>query len=210
MTPNKKRVKPLKRPVQERSKFTVDAIYGGFVRIWRAGGWTQVTTRAVALEAGVSIGTLYEYFPNKEALLSGYVRHCIEALIAAIDAQVVAAKDVDWRMRLKKLVRLTCGVDDCVLPYFDGAMLLRENEFAEPKHHVRAFEELAGAWRRAFAACSDLSHTLSIERIHSLFIAVWGGRRYLLMLGQGGMEEWASQMEVLCCAAIVEMDGEPG
>ena len=67
--------KPLKRPSQRRAKFTVQAIYEAFVRIWQRDGAQAATTRAVALEAGCSVGTLYEYFPNKEALLSGYVQH---------------------------------------------------------------------------------------------------------------------------------------
>jgi len=77
------RAKPLKRPSQRRAKFTVQAIYEAFVRIWQRGGAQAATTRAVALEAGCSVGTLYEYFPNKEALLSGYVRHTIEVLLDA-------------------------------------------------------------------------------------------------------------------------------
>src|SRR3954469_20972456 len=72
------RFKPLKRPLRARSKFTVQVIYDAFMKVWRTGGWAAVTTRAVALEAGISVGALYEYFPSKEALLSGYVRHYIE------------------------------------------------------------------------------------------------------------------------------------
>jgi DNA invertase Pin-like site-specific DNA recombinase len=45
--------------------FTVQAIYDAFVRIWRRDGWAGVSTRAVALETGVSVGTLYDYFPQQ-------------------------------------------------------------------------------------------------------------------------------------------------
>jgi AcrR family transcriptional regulator len=85
--PDAPRSKPLKRPTQARSKFTVQAIYDAFVRIWNAHGWEGVTTRAVALETGIAVGTLYDYFPDKEAMLSGYVRHCVEALLARLDAE---------------------------------------------------------------------------------------------------------------------------
>jgi AcrR family transcriptional regulator len=201
MKTEEKRVKPLKRPVQERAKFTVEAIYGAFVRIWRRDGWQQLNTRAVALEAGVSTGTLYEYFPNKEALLSGYVRYCIEALIDAIERQVIQAADLPWRERIERLVRLTCGIESAALPYFDGAMFEREHEIAEPKHHRRAYEELSGKWRRAFASCSGLPRALTQQQIDALFIAVWGGRRYLLMLDETMIEQWARAMERHCIAA---------
>ena len=76
--------KPLKRPTQARAKATVQAIFDAFVRIWQRDGWARLTTRAVALEAGIAVGTLYDYFPSKTALQSGYVRHCIEHLIRAV------------------------------------------------------------------------------------------------------------------------------
>src|SRR5688572_19056795 len=85
--------KPLKRPSQARARFTVQAIYDAFIRIWRKQGWEHLTTRAVALETGISVGTLYEYFPNKQALLSGYVRHGMDRLLSAIEKQVVQASD---------------------------------------------------------------------------------------------------------------------
>ena len=52
--------KPLKRPTQARARFTVQAIYDAFVRIWQRDGWQRLTTRNVALETGISVGTLYD------------------------------------------------------------------------------------------------------------------------------------------------------
>ncbi len=77
--------------------FTVQAIYDAFVRIWRRDGWDGVSTRAVALETGVAVGTLYDYFPNKAALLSGYVRHCMEQLLQAIEQQAVTPPGLSGR-----------------------------------------------------------------------------------------------------------------
>src|SRR5687768_6269239 len=93
------RPKPLKRPAQARAKFTVQAVYDAFVRIWQRDGWARLTTRGVALETGISVGTLYEYFPNKQALLSGYVRHSIERLVAALERRP---------MTMQQAVRLLC------------------------------------------------------------------------------------------------------
>ena len=84
------RTKPLKRPMQARARFTVQAIYDAYVRIWQREGWDQLTTRKVALETGIAVGTLYEYFPSKEALHSGYVRHCIEQMLQQIEERVIA------------------------------------------------------------------------------------------------------------------------
>jgi AcrR family transcriptional regulator len=123
--------KPLKRPSQARAVFTVQAIYDAFVRIWRRDGWDGVSTRAVALETGVAVGTLYDYFPNKAALLSGYVRHCMEQLLLAIEEQAVTPPGLSAEHRLRTLVRLACGADTPELPWFDAGLLALEAGIAE-------------------------------------------------------------------------------
>jgi AcrR family transcriptional regulator len=64
-------VNPRKMAVQERSKFTVEAIYEAGVQVFTENGYTGATTDLIAERAGVSIGTLYQYFPNKKAILIG-------------------------------------------------------------------------------------------------------------------------------------------
>ncbi|RQO43990.1 TetR/AcrR family transcriptional regulator [Variovorax sp. KBW07] len=203
------RSKPLKRPTQARSKFTVQAIYDAFVRIWNAHGWEGVTTRAVALETGIAVGTLYDYFPDKEALLSGYVRHCIEALLARIDTEAVVPTDIDWRERVRRLVRLTCDTRLEGLPAFDHEMLMLEHRVAEPKHHRRVYDELAERWLRAFAACTDLRPAPSPATLHALLTAAWGGRRYRLLVQPEGDKDdgsnsssWVREMEAMVMARL--------
>jgi len=194
--------KPLKRPTQARAVFTVQAIYDAFVRIWRRDGWDGVSTRAVALETGISVGTLYDYFPNKAALLSGYVRHCMEQLLRAIEEQAVTPPGLSAEQRLRTLVRLACGADTPELPWFDAGMLALEAGIAEGKHHRRVHEELLAAWTRVFDACTDLPQRPSAQAIQAMHLSVWGGRRYGLLIGLGDIESaaWAREMERLCLA----------
>ncbi|MGB6056071.1 MAG: TetR/AcrR family transcriptional regulator [Burkholderiaceae bacterium] len=190
----------MKRPSQARAKFTVQAIYDAFVRIWRRDGWSGVSTRAIALETGIAVGTFYDYFPNRQALLSGYIRHCIDSLLAAIDQQVIAPPQLTWDQRLRQLLRLSCGVDAAELPYFDAGMLQLEAEVAEPKHHQRVYQELSEKWIAAFAACSELPAPPTADAVRALYLSVWGGRRYLLQIGAppAEMRRWAAEMERLC------------
>jgi AcrR family transcriptional regulator len=58
-----------KSPKQERSKELVQAIYEATVRILPEVGPDNVTTKKIAEVAGISIGSLYQYFPNKESVL---------------------------------------------------------------------------------------------------------------------------------------------
>ena len=61
-------LKPRKKPLQARSAVTVDAIVEATIRILRRDGWAACTTTRIATLAGVSVGSLYQYFPNRNAI----------------------------------------------------------------------------------------------------------------------------------------------
>jgi AcrR family transcriptional regulator len=71
---------PRKRPKQERSQATVEAILTATTHILTEQGYAQFTTNRVAELAGVSIGSLYQYFPNKEALIVALAEHHTNAM----------------------------------------------------------------------------------------------------------------------------------
>lgn len=196
----KPRLKPLKRPVQARAKATVEGIYEAFVRIMRRDGWNAVTTRAVAAEAGIAVGTLYDYFPNKLAILSGYERHAVDELLARIDSEVIGAERRSWRQRLGLLVRLTADPVPVDLPYFDQAMLGLEATFAEPKHHRRVYEEMLKAWLKAVGACGDLPVRPSDHAVEAAFTAALGARRYVVLVRPKNFDRrrWLEDIETMC------------
>lgn len=68
MSPRKPRLDPRKPPVQRRSKATVEEIVSAAAQVFEKHGYAAGTTNRIAERAGVSIGTLYQYFPNKEAI----------------------------------------------------------------------------------------------------------------------------------------------
>lgn len=63
-------VKPRKLPSQARSRATVDAIIQAATYILTKAGWAGLTTNAIAERAGVNISSLYQFFPNKEAVIA--------------------------------------------------------------------------------------------------------------------------------------------
>ncbi|MGZ3774046.1 MAG: TetR/AcrR family transcriptional regulator [Pseudobdellovibrionaceae bacterium] len=65
----KSAVKPRKKPKQERSHLMTKIILEATARILSLEGYDRLTTNKVAKKAGVSIGSLYQYFPNKESLI---------------------------------------------------------------------------------------------------------------------------------------------
>ena len=75
-----------KQPSQERSRHTVDAILEAAARILEGGGPQALTTNAIAERACVSPGSLYQYFPDKHAILAELIRRERAKLFASIDA----------------------------------------------------------------------------------------------------------------------------
>ena len=71
-------VSPRKSPLQERSRRTVERILDAAARIFHEQGYAGATTNDIADEAGVSVGSLYQYFPNKDAILVELTRRHIE------------------------------------------------------------------------------------------------------------------------------------
>jgi AcrR family transcriptional regulator len=67
---------PRKQASQERSRATVDALIEATARILVSEGFDRASTNRIAEQAGVSIGSLYQYFPSKEALVAAVIdRH---------------------------------------------------------------------------------------------------------------------------------------
>src|SRR6202167_58219 len=57
-----------RKPSQERARVTVDAMLDAAVKLLKRGGVSYITTNRIAETAGVSIGSVYQYFPNKRAI----------------------------------------------------------------------------------------------------------------------------------------------
>jgi AcrR family transcriptional regulator len=73
-----------KEPRQARSRATVDAIVQAGARILGDHGWAGFTTNKVAEKAGVSIGSLYQYFPDKLSLIEAVRSHHFEDVLRVI------------------------------------------------------------------------------------------------------------------------------
>jgi AcrR family transcriptional regulator len=90
--------KPRKTATQERSRATVEALVEATARILVSEGFDKASTNRIAEVAGVSVGSLYQYFPSKEALVLAVIeRHdreimaVVGGVLAEIAGQPVAA-----------------------------------------------------------------------------------------------------------------------
>lgn len=83
-----------KSPRQARSAATVEAIYTATIQVLLAQGVSRLTTTRVAARAGVSVGTMYQYYPHKQALLFAVVERQLEMITAAM---LAAAERLEGR-----------------------------------------------------------------------------------------------------------------
>jgi len=74
-----------KAPRQARSTTTVEAIFEASIQVLLVDGPTRLTTTSVAKRAGVSVGTLYQYFPNKQALFYAVNQRYLEMLAERVE-----------------------------------------------------------------------------------------------------------------------------
>ncbi len=88
---------PRKKPSQERAQATVDAILQATAHILLSeGGYEGLSTNKVAARAGVSIGSLYQYFPSKEALVAALGERHHDEMMSVVGGYLMgldAAKD---------------------------------------------------------------------------------------------------------------------
>ena len=82
---------PRKTPIQARSTVTVEAISEAAIQVLLRHGAERLTTTRVADRAGVSVGTLYQYYPNKQSLLFAVLEHHLNNVAARVEAACESA-----------------------------------------------------------------------------------------------------------------------
>jgi AcrR family transcriptional regulator len=138
--PRRTPVEPRKTPKQRRAQDTVDAIVEAATRICREQGYEATNVNEVARVAGVSVGSLYQYFPSKEALVAEIGRRLgvkmldvfqegiaelafvpLEQAVAGIIKNLIAAFAVDPPLR-NALAEVPSAVRAIDVPDFDDML----------------------------------------------------------------------------------------
>jgi len=93
---------PRKSAIQERSRATVDALVEATARILVKEGFDKASTNRIAEVAGVSVGSLYQYFPGKEALVAAVIERHQQEIMQTVRGELaeVLAEPVEKAMRM--------------------------------------------------------------------------------------------------------------
>jgi AcrR family transcriptional regulator len=144
----KSRTNPRKSASQKRSRLTVDALLEATARVLVRDGYDRASTNRIAHVAGVSIGSLYQYFPSKEALVAAVIdRHTQETMQLIRESLIrVAMQPVDEAIR--ELVKL--GIDAHRVNPKLHRVLTEQVPRVERLDNVQAIDRAAYALVRAY------------------------------------------------------------
>lgn len=184
---------PRKRPRQARAEATLDAIFEATIQLLLADNPQKLTTTRVAQRAGVSVGTMYQYFPHRQALIYALNERYLEALAekieiaclaqhgASLDCMVEALIDTYWRVKTERpevtraLYRSVVEIDnEALIEAFasrvdaaTGAMLASASDaaFAElGSVTLTLVTVIFGAVRNAFERNLDMEAARALHR----------------------------------------------
>jgi AcrR family transcriptional regulator len=100
----KPRLNARKKPLQERSRETVAVILEAAARVLEERGLEGYNTNAVAARGGISVGSVYQYFPNKDALTLALITRFEGEILETVQAAVATSEGKDLRISLKLLI----------------------------------------------------------------------------------------------------------
>lgn len=95
---------PRKRPQQARSRATVDAILDAAARVLVEEGYDRANTNRIAEVAGVGIGSLYEYFPGKDAIFTEVRRRLSRRMFAVVGRTMEEVLELPVREAVERVV----------------------------------------------------------------------------------------------------------
>lgn len=145
---------PRKVPVQSRSAATVDALHTATIQVLTLEGLSRCTTTRVAQRAGMSVGSLYQYYPNRDALLSAVLeRHLQRVADAVVDACRV--------LNDRPSAEMASGVVEAYLgakfrdPQESKALYAVAGERGGPELAARSYEQMTAAIAAMLQTCPD-------------------------------------------------------
>jgi len=100
------RTTPRKHPRQERSRATVDALLEATARVLVKRGFDGLTTNLVADAAGVSIGSLYQYFPNKAALVGALIEKHVDDMMSLCLSELARVAQLPMAQAIRCMIEL--------------------------------------------------------------------------------------------------------
>lgn len=196
-------LQPRKSPRQARSAVTIEAIHTATIQILLADGVGRLSTTRVAERAGVSVGTMYQYYPHKQALLFAIVERQLDNITSAMMAAIARLEGSD----------LTRVADELSAAWID--VKVADNVVSRAIYAIAAefdLSEVIGAatdqLRRAVAgllAATPDARFDDVETVAFMVMALLGGSVRIVMESQAHEDDLARlrrELPVACRAYL--------
>jgi AcrR family transcriptional regulator len=173
---------PRKTPIQTRAAVTVGAISEATIQILLKQGVNRLTTTRVAERAGVSVGTLYQYYPNKQSLLFAALADHLDKVAAAVEAACEQARHQPLTDMVKAMVE---AFVDAKTERTDVSLALYQiaADVGGPALVRRVGQRLRKAMDAMLQTASDTTSRPDKFAVEMMSAAMAGATRYVLEAG---------------------------
>jgi AcrR family transcriptional regulator len=153
--------KPRRTPRQARAASTVDAILTAALQLLESGGVERLTTNHVAERAGVSIGTVYQYFADKQAILGALAQRRAAAVRDAIAAMLIERPDLGTVRPIVRALMTGFEGSPATRQALLDALFRRGGERVLQQHHEAFLASIAGKARLDVALTPESAFVLT-------------------------------------------------
>ncbi len=197
--PRRARTAPRRKPRQKRAEDTIAVLLDATERVVAKRGFHAATTNRIADVAGVSIGTLYHYFPTKEALVAAVVERMwrteLEAVMKHAEAFARAPLPDAIRLATRALVGCVAAKIDLYRAWYVEASHLGElAQGLAMTNEAIAFIRAVLEQRRAEVRPGDLAFAADFVVKTALAVARTGARDWEAEVKSGALAEQLADM----------------
>ncbi len=104
MSINKTALKPRKSPVQARSTATIEVLHEATIQVLLKEGIVKCNTTRIAERAGVSVGSIYQYYPNRDSLLAAVLQRHLDSVAEKIEELCLKYENTSIKTLISALV----------------------------------------------------------------------------------------------------------
>jgi AcrR family transcriptional regulator len=201
---------PRKTPIQARSTVTVEAITEATVQVLLSHGIERFTTTRVAERAGVSVGTLYQYYPNKQSLLFAVLENHMNNVAAKVEAACERARHEPLAEMIRDMVE---AFVDAKMARSDVSVALYRvaADVGGPALVKRAGQRLRKAVADMLQTAPDVKFPPDKFVVEIMLSAISGAMRSLLEAGPSPatVRKSREQLVLLCQSYVAAATAKP-
>ncbi|MDR8730359.1 TetR/AcrR family transcriptional regulator [Burkholderia pseudomultivorans] len=198
-----------RRPRQSRAQASSEALQQAFVQLLRERGYAKATIREIAAVAGVSVGTFYEYFGDKQSLAALCIHRRVLAMADRLRAAAQALRGTPRAELAAALVDLQIDVIGADAPLW-SALFALERQVSPLAAYRRHYDAYVALWRDALAHAADPPPAARLDGLARMAQTVCYGGISQALLTLGPALDFAAlrgELQAVLRAYLAAIDG---